>query len=195
MKGLTQKQEGFVVDYFQGVKPGQAYLTHYKVKTMATADACASRLLKYGKIQARLEELRKKVEDASVMNVLERKQRLSVIGRGSPTDFMTAGADGCYIDVGPENVHAGAVQEITSRTEYNEDGAGAAVVTKLKLHNPIQAISELNKMERIYEPDININIDNRKVEVHGLTDEQLESIAYRALSSGSRAIEEETSED
>ena len=78
---LTQKQIGFVLDIIKEIKPGHAYMNHYKVKSMAVADASASRLLKNVKIQAYHKELLQKMEDASIASPMERKRRLTVFIR------------------------------------------------------------------------------------------------------------------
>jgi len=155
---LTQKQETFCVKYFElGNATEAALIAGYSSKN---ARAIASINLTKVDIQARLQELRQKVEDASVMNVLERKQRLTEISRAKLTDFQTAGADGSWIDIGPENPHSGALQEITSRTEYDDKGASAAVITRIKLNDPVKAIDLLNKMDKLYS-DGAIFQDNR----------------------------------
>jgi len=161
----TQQQRGFVLDYFQGTLPGQAYMTHYKVKSMAVADAAASRLLKLVKIQALLQALRQKAEDASVADVLERKQVLTEIVRGRLTDYMEAGADGTYITAGPETMNSAALCELKTRTKRDEAGNGETIFSKVKLHNPVSAIDLLNKMDKIYSDGANINIDNRSVHI------------------------------
>ena len=147
---LTKKQYNFAIDVFNGEKPGKSYLTHYKCKSMAVADACASRLLKTAKIQAKLEELNSKVEKDKIADVQERQEILTEIARGNLLDYQEVGADGGYLSIGKESPNTRAISEITSRTEYSKDGADGAVVTKIKLHNPVNAIDLLNKMEKIY---------------------------------------------
>jgi len=147
---LTQKQIGFTQDYFSEVPPGQAYMTHYKVKNMAVADVCASKLLKTTKISAYLQELRLKAESKLVMSKQEILERHSEIARAKITDFQTTGADGSWIDIGPENKHAGAIQEITSRTEYDKDGSNPSVVMKVKLHDPVRSMQEIAKLQGHY---------------------------------------------
>ena len=99
---LTQKQIGFVLDVINEVPQGKAYMPHYKVRTMAAADACASVLLRNTKIQAYLQELRKKLEGESIAGPIERKQILTEIARARLTDYTTCGPDRDLIDVGPE---------------------------------------------------------------------------------------------
>ncbi len=165
---LTQKQERFTLNLFQGMNQRKAYVeAGYSCKmALATVDAAASRLAHNVKVLERLAELKQKAEDVSVMSVLERKQRLSEIGRAKLTDFMELGQDGSWVNIGTETPQGGAIQEIHSRTEYDDDGAHPTVHTSVKLHDPIKAIDLLNKMERVYGADTTVNIDNRKVEVN-----------------------------
>ena len=128
----------------------------------------ATALLARADVQARLAELNQLTLDASVAGPLERKQRLTEIVRARLTDYTHCGPDGDQINVGPESPNTGALQEITSRTEYDEDGSHPRVITKLRLRDPVPAISELNRMERIGQPDtvFNLNQDNRQIHIH-----------------------------
>jgi len=161
--GLTQKQEDFCLHYFEtGNATESARLAGYSPKTAAVI---ASETLSKPYILARIEELRRKAEDATIATVVERKQKLTEILRGNLLDYEEVGADGSYLSIGKESPNTGAISEITSRTEYDKDGANAAVITKVKLHNPVQAIAELNKMERIYEPEGSVTVNNNQVTV------------------------------
>lgn len=161
---LTQKQETFCLKYFElGNATKAALIAGYSPKN---ADVIASQNLEKLSVQARLRELRQKTEDASVMNVQERKQRLTEIARARLTDFMEMGQDGTWVNIGPEIPMTGAIQEMSSRTEYDDDGAKPTVHTKVKLHSPISAIDLLNKMDRIYSDGTQVNVDNRRVEIH-----------------------------
>ncbi len=167
---LTQKQRGFTLDVIKEVKPGQAYLNHYKVKSMAVADACASRLLKTAKIQAYYQELLAKMEDESIASPKERKQILTEITRGRVSDLLD---DSQRIKQGG-NLDTAAIQEIdTTDIKIGKgENAALAIITKVKLHNPIQAITELNKMERIY--DEGVKIDNRTLNIYVNSDKAKE---------------------
>jgi len=156
---LTQKQETFCLKYFElGNASEAARIALYSSKTAAVMGA--ENLLK-PKIQERIQELRQIAEDASVATVLERKQILTEITRGNLLDYQETGADGAWLNIGKDSPHTKAIAEITSRT--NEDNS---VITRVKLHNPIQAITELNKMERIYEADGVTKIDNRTINIY-----------------------------
>ncbi len=178
---LTQQQEAFILDFFDGVKPGRAYLTHYKCKSLSVADACASRLLKSAKIQGRLAELRAKAENATVMGVLERKQVLSEIARTNVTDFMEMGQDGTWVNIGKETPHTVAIAELHSRTEYDDNGAHPTVHTSVKLIDKTKAIDLLNKLDRLYSetpPQVN---DNRQYNII-VADELTREMTRRILS-------------
>jgi len=110
----------------------------------------ASKLL--AKVRPRMDEIQKKATDSTVMSLLERKRVLSEIGRGRITNFVTAGADGVVVNVGPENLNSAALESIESRcvTTGEGDGKQDAVVTKIKLESKVQAIAEINKMEKVY---------------------------------------------
>ena len=131
---LSPQQESFVIDVFNDVKPGRAYANHYQVKSLAVAGAAATRLLKTVKILARLRELQAKAESDAVGTVLERKQRLTEIYRANLTDFIDK--DG-IITLKP--TAALAEYEVTRHRR------------KVKLRDPVAAITEHNRMEKVYD--------------------------------------------
>jgi len=159
---LTQKQETFCLNIFQGMSQREAYLKAGYSANMALSviDVKASQLASNGKVMVRIQGLRQKAEDDSVMNVLERKQRLTEISRAKLTDFMELGQDGSWVNIGKETPQCGAIQEIHSRTEYDDDGSKPTVHTSVKLHDPMKAIDLLNKMDKIYSDGYQ---DNRTV--------------------------------
>lgn len=117
---LTQKQETFCLKYHElGNAAEAARLAKYSPKT---ADVIGWENLGKPQIQARIDELRKKAENASQANVLERKQILSDIARGK-------------------------LPQLTI-----EKVAGTTTKTTARQRDPIQAIAELNKMEGVYPP-------------------------------------------
>jgi len=78
---------------------------------------------------------------------------------------MEMGQDGTWVNIGKEHPMGGAVDELRSRTEYDENGAHSTVHTSVKLHDPMKAIDLLNKMDKIYSDGPQVNIDNRKLEI------------------------------
>ncbi len=146
---LTQKQETFCLKYFElGNATEAAIIAGYNPHTAAVI---AYENLRKPKIVERLAELQKAVEDATIATVLERKQVLTEILRGRFADFMTK--------LTPEKLKSAALQEIRVI-----DSVGGKT-TIIKLHSPIQAITELNKMEKIYSEGAVVNIDNRRLEI------------------------------
>ncbi len=146
------KQEKYCLEYFKsGNAAAAATLAGYSVRSIRSI---ASELLTNPNIQRRLEELKKKAEDASVMTVLERKQRLTEIARARVSDFVKCKNGISRIAVGLDSVNSGAVQEVISEEIQigKGDAAIPAVITKLKLRDPVAAIAELNKMDGAYAP-------------------------------------------
>lgn len=135
-KGMSQKDAALEAGY----KPSRARYTGYRLAT-------------YGYIFDRIQELHKQVATDAIMTLREIMERLTEIGRARLTDYVTCGPDRDLINVGPESPNTGALQEITSRTEYDKDGAGVAVINKLKLHNPMTAMDMLSKLRSDYPPN------------------------------------------
>ncbi len=150
MRKLTTKQEKFCLLYYEKANATEAAIAAgYSPKTAAVI---ASENLIKPKIADRIAAIRQKAVDASIASVQERQQILTEIARGDLLDYQEIGADGGYLSIGKESPNTRAISEITSRTEYDKDGAGAALVTKVKLHSPVQAINELNKMDGAHAP-------------------------------------------
>jgi phage terminase small subunit len=151
---LSIKQEKFCLEYFKcGNASKAALIAGYSKRSYY---AIAAEMISFPKIQERIKQLRKKAEDDSVMNVLERKQKLTEIARAKLTDYMELGQDGSWVNIGSETPNGGAIQEIHSRTEYDKDGANPTIYTSVKLHDPVKAIETLNKMDGIYTERIDI---------------------------------------
>ncbi|KKN24864.1 hypothetical protein LCGC14_0890660 [marine sediment metagenome] len=173
MRELTPKQERFTRNLFEGMSQREAYVqAGYSEKSaISTIDENACRLAGDSKVVARLNNLNQQAIGDSVSTVVERKQRLTEIHRARLTDFVECGADGAWINIGLDSVHSAALQEITSKTEYDENGDKPTVITKIKLHDPVKSISELNKMDRIYtDGDSSPTQDNRQYNIVVLSD-------------------------
>ena len=167
MVKLTAKQEQFTLNILSGMSQREAYIkAGYSPNTsMAVIDVQSCRLSKNTKVLLRLEELSQKAESAKIMEVKERKERLTEIGRGRLTDYQQSGKDGGWINIGPESPNTAAISEIVSTTTYDKNGANPTLISRIKLHNPVNAIQELNKMERIYNDGATVNIDNRTLNI------------------------------
>ena len=139
MKHLNPRQETFCLKYTElGEVTAAMIAAGYSPKW---SKYNSTRQLNKPLIQARIKELRQRTEDETVMGVLERKRRLSEIARAKLTDFMELGADGSWVNLGPETKNSAAIQEIHSRTEYDDNGAKATIHTNVKLYDQIRAIS------------------------------------------------------
>lgn len=145
--------------------------------TPSRAAQTASRLARYGKIRDRYNELQEQAASDKVASEIERKEILSEIARGKLTNFMECGQDGAWINIDKTNMNTSALQSIDSTTKYDENGS-AAVITKIRLHSPVQAISELNKMEHIYEAPALLNQDNRVINIY-VTDNEAKDLLER----------------
>lgn len=173
------KREKFCLYYFQsGNVAESAVKAGYSVKSIRSI---SSSLLTFTNIKKRLLELQSKAESDSIMSVIERKQRLSEIARGDLADFVDQ--DGETVNYSKDHPNHRAVTEFSIATTYTK--RGEQVVTKsIKLHNPISAIAELNKMGGDYAPTKTeltgkdgkpIQVET-KTDLSGLTDEELNTV-------------------
>jgi phage terminase small subunit len=143
------KQEKFCVNYFACGNATQAAIkAGYSRKT---AHSIATENLQKPAIIERLKNLQEKAFSERIMSVQERKERLSEIARARMADLVTCGPDGSWVNVGLDGCQSAAIQGIRSTTEYDANGAKPTIITDIKLHDPIRAIAELNKMEHVYE--------------------------------------------
>ena len=147
---LTQKQETFCLKYFElGNATEAALAAGYSARTAAVI---ASINLTKVKIIERIGQLRQKVEDDSVANVLERKQVLTQIARGTVGTLLD---ENQRIKQGEPLTDASIQEVVTSEIIIGKgENATLARVTKIKLHNPVPAVDLLNRMDKIYEERI-----------------------------------------
>ena len=149
---LTKKQEDFCLNIFEGKTGTQAAIeAGYAFKA---AVVTASENLRKPNIIARIAELRQKAEDASVANVLERKQILTEMARGRLAQFVTD-------ELTPKMADSAALAELFTIVVQQKDGT-QITQHKIKLVDRAKAIDLLNKMERVY-GEMGIVIDNRSV--------------------------------
>ena len=138
---LTQKQDRFARFLFEGLSQREAFLQagYSPNQAPATLDRRAHELAHTGKIAARYSELQQRADDASVAGVLERKQVLTEIVRGRFAFFMTK--------LTKDKLQSAALSEM----RITETVTGKT--TTVKLHDPVKAIAELNKMGGDYAPE------------------------------------------
>jgi len=177
-KILTEKQELFAQNLFEGMGVREAYIKagYSNRSSLAIIDSHASHLAHNGKIIARVKELRESAVSPLVMSKQERMERLSEIARARLTDYQESGQDGGWINIGKESPNTAAIAEIVSTTKYDDNGASPTLITKVKLHNPMQAIDLLNKMERVYGEIPPVNVDNRQINFIVQSEDQAKEI-------------------
>lgn len=151
-------------------------MSGYHCKNNWVANAIAVENLQKPLISERIAGLRKRLEDETVAGPLERRQRLTEVVRAKLTDFMELGQDGSWVNIGKETAGAGAIQEIHSRTEYDDDGSKPTVHTSVKLHSLTQAIDLLNKMDKIYSDQAGSVTNNVQFNIIVLNDKTRELV-------------------
>jgi len=140
---LNVRNRRFSLNVYAGMKPRYAYIDAYNLQgpyNMNSIDVSASRLLNSDKIQRRLEELSGTEDNSAVATVQERKEILTGIIRADLTDYIKEGEP----TLNNESLNTGAVSSY-SVTESQQ----GQVTKRIKLRDPIAAISELNKMEQV----------------------------------------------
>jgi len=177
MKRLPQMQRMFCIKYFElGNATKAAIEAGYSPRT---AKQQGYNLLSKPRVQARLEELRAKVEDKAIADVAERKRILTEIARGNLMDYQEVGADGGYLNIGKESPNTRAISEITTTTKDDN-----TLVSKVKLHNPTQAIDLLNKMDKVYSDaggnEYVINIEQAVIDAGNILTDKINRLATKA---------------
>lgn len=154
---LTKKQSLFCLAYF---KSGCSSATEAAIAagySKHTAAVIATENLKKPNIIQKMKELQAAVDSRAVASVQERKEVLTQIIRGRLNDFCECGEDGVWFNIGPETLRSAALKAVTSKTIVGKEGADDALFIHAELHSPIDAIKELNKMEKVYEEGTTIN--------------------------------------
>ena len=148
-KHLTAKQAAFAVNYFKLRNATQAAIqAGYSPHLIGYH---TNNLLENVNIRAKIAELEAKVESEAIGTVSERKKRLTEIYRANLTDFVDEQGN---ITLKP----SAAIAELVTEEHIVDQEASLSLRTKrLKLRDPIAAIAEQNKMERIGATD---NITN-----------------------------------
>ncbi len=185
MKGdvLTPKQENFARNLFSGMSQRDAYIQagYSSNNSLAVIDEHSCKLAAKDNIKIRIAELKTSAVDKSVMTVIERKKRLSELGRADLTDFMDTEGEPKLDKTVPNHT---AASEYYIKTKI--DKYGNPIVTKsIKLRDQIAAIQELNKMEKIYSDGVTLQ-DNRQVNIY--TTDKLSEGKLKQLMSGDRPL-------
>jgi hypothetical protein len=127
-----------------------------KTKNDNVVSVQASRLRSL--LSTRIAWLQKLEADKLIMSLRERRVALTSIARQALTGlkaFMQVTPDGEMVfDVTPENIHEG-LESVTQTVKVTGEGGGPDTITRMiKLRDPIDAIRELNRMDRVYNEEI-----------------------------------------
>lgn len=160
---LTPKQEAFALAYLETGNAAEAYRRAYSASRMgpASIQAEAGKLLANPSIALRIDELQAAIVDASIMTATEIQQRLSAIGRANLSDIGRWGAEGFSLfdsdDLSEETKAAVAVIKVKRKRIWigTGDNAEPWEIEELeaKLHDPITAMRELNKLQGNHAPE------------------------------------------
>ena len=137
-KVLSQQQEDFCLHMVSGLSQGESYRKAYAINPWtdrSITDSNASALVRTSKILERITELREPKAKALIAGIDERKEILSRIIRGDQP----------------------------SSTQEKSQAGMETIITKN--NNPVPAMSELNKMDHVYEPATGVSVDNRTINI------------------------------
>jgi len=171
---LTQKQEMFCLAYIETGNASEAYRRAYDAKNMKqeTIAKKACGLLAEGNIRGRVEELRGKLEDASIMTAKEALAEASRLARfdirrlyrpdGSPIPIHELDDDTAHciaaVDIQEEYIGSG------------EDRVFSGYTKKYKVADKNGALDKLFKHHGLYEKDreqekavVNVTVDTGAV--------------------------------
>lgn len=147
----NSRQEIFVQNWFKGKTKEQSALIAGYAAVRARQTGC--RLATFGNVLARYNELQAQVCREGIADFEERQKILTEISRGKLSQFTdNAGV------IDRTKLDSSAIQGMDEQTVMGK----TAKVIKLRLHNPINAISELNKMDHVYEASQGYQ-DNRTI--------------------------------
>ena len=153
---LSPSERAFVLFLFRGNSQTMAYRTAFPKSQNWSDNAVyvqASRLANSPKIILSLAELQKTCEDPTIASVIERKRKLTTYQRANLIDFINPDGEP---ELSKETPGHEAAAEYEVSTRYTK--TGDKVITKrIKLRDPIAAIAEHNRMERIGQPDTVVN--------------------------------------
>lgn len=162
-KLLTPKQERFCINLFKGMSQREAwinagYSNKYSAKII---DENACRLAAKSKIETRMAELRQAAQDEAVADFNERQRRLTEFIRANLKDFVDT--DG---NITLEAPYPGALSELVIEDwQGGKDQRAISRTKKVKLRDPISAIAELNKMDKVYDSGGSNYNDNRTINI------------------------------
>jgi len=159
---LTQKQENFTLNLFQGMTQREAWIqAGYSDRySPSIIDINACRLADKTKIKLRLDELRAEAAEGAVMSLQEMLETHTEIARARVGHLLD---DSQRIKQGADLNNA-AIQELETQDVLIGKGENAklAQITKIKLHDPVRSMQEIAKLGGHYPKEVqggtNVNV-------------------------------------
>lgn len=160
---LTPKQEAFAQAFVSLGDASAAYRHAYSVGRMSakTVNEEASKLLHHPKVSPRIDELRRAIEERSIMSAVEIQRKLTNIARARLSDIVSWGPDGLTVissaDLTPEALDAVASVKVKRRRIWI--GSGEAAMPweleeiEIKPHDPQAAMRELARLKGLHAPE------------------------------------------
>jgi len=155
----NSKHEAFARALVEGMSGHDAYLAAgYKSGTPAATDAAASRLLRMGKVAARVAELKVDAARASTITAARVLDELGKLAFANMQDYMRSGADGDpFLDFSKlTRDQAAALQEVTIEDFKDGRGEDAREVRKIrfKLADKRASLVDLGKAFGLFKEKI-----------------------------------------
>lgn len=153
-KPLTQREQEFCLAVFSGMIPTDAYKLTFKPKRAKkkTIHEKSCRLMKQGKIRARLEELRKPAVDDAIMQHDEWLRSLTMLARADVRKmFDNHGNPLEIVDLPNNEAHAVAAFEFyEDLSGKGEDRVKVGYTKKFKLTDRPRVLELIGKAQNFY---------------------------------------------
>lgn len=168
---LTPKQEAFCLAYLETGNASEAYRRAYSAEKMKPESiaVAASRMLSNAKVALRLSGLRERSETAAVMGRQEALERLSMMARTSLSDLVEFGShelgedeNGNPIIQSAWKIKDSVLQDPKQLAIISELAASKDEI-KIKTHSPLQAIQQLAKMQGWDRPDLELDLEAKRL--------------------------------
>ena len=158
---LTEMELIFITEYLKDFNATRsARVAGYDPKKPHNNRATGCRLLKKPKIQKYIQEFRDELKERSQTDLVQLLTVLKEIATAKVTDYIDPMVEGgINVDENSPNLHA--LQEYTVN-ETIKDNGDCYRTTKIKMHNPIQAIERIAKITGLDQPeqqDVSVKVE------------------------------------
>lgn len=168
---LTPKQEAFCLAYLETGNASEAYRRAYSAQNMSpnVIHNKASALLAKGEVRVRIDGIRARSETAAVMGRQEALERLSMMARTSLSDLVEFGShelgedeNGNPIIQSAWKIKDSVLQDPKQLASISELAASKDGI-KIKTHSPLHAIQQLAKMQGWDRPDLELDLEAKRL--------------------------------